>query len=1172
MASRAPSQKVGVSFAGPPLLLASGTWKQITASLEAQLPLRNIHWKPAARSSIRTIQELYVNFMPLGTLRDENTSQVPVTVLDRPLLHMFFIACEDADLELYRTSVKKQIKDWHTSIVNRKNQEWLIVQVVKPEAKPVTGNFFAIKGSVYDKIRADFNTDKRDRCVQLSWSATSADNPATWAEAVNKIKEGLVSAFDLVLQQREEEVKRSEGQRLMPGWNFCTFFVLKETLATSFEGIGLYEDALAQYDELELLFYGVLKDKNLSWFGTLISPAPNDDSASLLSISKKPYKDLILANTISVFDFRIYLLARQCELLANLGRLNEVSHKTSAFLSAFGRRLREVQNTLPQYFIESWTYSSALSVVAQCDSWLAAFRVESPKVAALNAGKGELLELARIQLDNIGINAGHLPNKPPFCNAYQGPVSTTTESPLKISNRDVLYAISDKDHFHELYVSTTKLAIDMYAKAGRRKFALKLHGSLAALDVHRQRLSTALTTFTSLPAHYSPHHWTSLEFFVLSRALDTHAALDQQHDRDWIHTLLAFLNAYVTTMGKELLMDQADSERYLVGLIEALQKAAVELDQQLEYTDHPALTLTAENEAVPSGNKDGNNLNIIVTNHLPCPLPVTEIRVNLVGRDSERLTFTAQTDSLAPGKTQLTTFSPIPLHGTFALDTSEAYISKLVLQRTHRKSSSSVKVLRSARDVTLVHIPHDLLALDLRVRQPDLIQLGRRSILVALSTGRNHLSRAMVRLSSQNVQHEHAKAVLASGSPPANIEAIDEGFTLLDVDPDCTVLIEVPHTGTPSARIMQVAIKVEYDVQDDPETTRTLLLSRSVLTSLPVAIHVKDHFRGNKLFSRFVVETTTHQHIRISDAQLELLDPAESARVSVCSRKARVVTVTPSQPASFLFCLQSNGGPAVLESLRFSIKYRILREEVQALLDESVRSALGNDISDLPTRVTLLANLTKALESDTKWIQKYSITGELDVPSADNESVDPVLQLLRANRHSYPPKGKWKELAIPVDVPTMDIVAAAGLRVTSNPAAAEDASEESPFYAGQPLSALITVRTSFHWSDKPRDSDRQYTLRFDLEEMTQDWLVSGRKRGDFAAEDNGEFSFPVTLIALHHGELPLPKVIITPLPVAGEMTMGSLALPSLRTHQEHDAETLLVLPRGGRSTFVLGSS
>jgi hypothetical protein len=50
---------------------------------------------------------------------------------------------------------------------------------------------------------------------------------------------------------------------------------------------------------------------------------------------------LIVANAISVFDFRIYLLARQCALLGKMGKVNEVGRKASAFLAAFGRRLRE---------------------------------------------------------------------------------------------------------------------------------------------------------------------------------------------------------------------------------------------------------------------------------------------------------------------------------------------------------------------------------------------------------------------------------------------------------------------------------------------------------------------------------------------------------------------------------------------------------------------------------------------------------------------------------------------------------------------------------------------------------------------------------------------------------------------------------------------------------------
>jgi trafficking protein particle complex subunit 10 len=100
---------------------------------------------------------------------------------------------------------------------------------------------------------------------------------------------------------------------------------------------------LLQYDELEASFFQVLREKNLSWFGTLISPSPKDDSAHLLSITKKPYRDLIIANTISVFDFRIYLLARQCALLAKIGRINDVGRKASAFLGAFGRRLRDTE-------------------------------------------------------------------------------------------------------------------------------------------------------------------------------------------------------------------------------------------------------------------------------------------------------------------------------------------------------------------------------------------------------------------------------------------------------------------------------------------------------------------------------------------------------------------------------------------------------------------------------------------------------------------------------------------------------------------------------------------------------------------------------------------------------------------------------------------------------------
>ena len=234
-----------------------------------------------------------------------------------------------------------------------------------------------MKGSVLDKIRADFNVDKRDRyqsrlscsvefpimcprCVQLAWSV-GEQSPAVWAVPIGKIKDGLLSALDVAVSSREEEVRRSEGQRHMPGWNFCTYFVLKvsysrqqhaahkerlffqESLATSFEGVNLVEDALQQYIELEAAFMNVLRERNMSWFGSLINPVPKDDSSPLLSTSKKPYRDLILANTISVFDLRIYLLARQSALLNRMRQPIEICQKAMLFLSAFGKRLREAE-------------------------------------------------------------------------------------------------------------------------------------------------------------------------------------------------------------------------------------------------------------------------------------------------------------------------------------------------------------------------------------------------------------------------------------------------------------------------------------------------------------------------------------------------------------------------------------------------------------------------------------------------------------------------------------------------------------------------------------------------------------------------------------------------------------------------------------------------------------
>ena len=54
---------------------------------------------------------------------------------------------------------------------------------------------------------------------------------------------------------------------------------------------------------------------------------------------------------------------------------------------------------------------------------------------------------------------------------------------VQFTNETLNTAFSNQQAFYELYTAVTNRAIDFYAKSGRRKFALKLHGILSALEV-----------------------------------------------------------------------------------------------------------------------------------------------------------------------------------------------------------------------------------------------------------------------------------------------------------------------------------------------------------------------------------------------------------------------------------------------------------------------------------------------------------------------------------------------------------------------------------------------------------------------------------------------------------------------------------------------------------------
>ncbi|KAI1761912.1 trafficking protein particle complex subunit 10 [Hypoxylon sp. FL1150] len=325
-----------------------------------------------------------------------------------PYLKVLLVRCDDNDS--YKSHVRQEIRDWiksntppsgskRNTAENHDAFEWLVVHVVIPNTaaatQPRDSGSLSEKSSatrwrpgsstLLEKMKSDFNTSSKsaaDRVAQIrigvndvpydslprvvpavpsGYTETEQETENSWTDLVSKFRGLILSSFDSRVSQYEDDIKEKDAQRSLPGWNFCTFFILKEGLARGFESVGLVEDALVGYDELSVGLDMIVQDQTstgsrsatnalLSYTDELkqialkaksaIASAEYDDEDEMvdlqssqaegaqpqdpyddipISSTKKPYRDLIVANNVSVFDFRCYIFARQISLLLRLG-------------------------------------------------------------------------------------------------------------------------------------------------------------------------------------------------------------------------------------------------------------------------------------------------------------------------------------------------------------------------------------------------------------------------------------------------------------------------------------------------------------------------------------------------------------------------------------------------------------------------------------------------------------------------------------------------------------------------------------------------------------------------------------------------------------------------------------------------------------------------------------
>ncbi|KAJ8315032.1 hypothetical protein KUTeg_007182 [Tegillarca granosa] len=191
------------------------------------------------------------------------------------------------DLDAYKQTVKDEISEWNNALKARNIPDWLIVVVISDESKVKTK--LLPRSSVIDKVKNDFCNKLPDRCIVLTEPLKQDQKSSeSWKALVHRLRELLLQAFNKHLNKYEENMRSLRESRNEPNWNFVTYFLVQEELAFMFEMIGLYDDAMIQYDELDALFTQFIvthtSGKPVSWLVNMIKDCQSWAGLSL----KKP--------------------------------------------------------------------------------------------------------------------------------------------------------------------------------------------------------------------------------------------------------------------------------------------------------------------------------------------------------------------------------------------------------------------------------------------------------------------------------------------------------------------------------------------------------------------------------------------------------------------------------------------------------------------------------------------------------------------------------------------------------------------------------------------------------------------------------------------------------------------------------------------------------------------
>ncbi|VVD05938.1 unnamed protein product [Leptidea sinapis] len=486
-----------------PLITCAGDWNlfcTLEAPLVAAIPQDSCEWR---RSYGRTTKFVYLDASFIKYNPDKVYPEY--NLLKRPIFHIYWTDC--MDIEFYKTHLREDVETWFKQLEKNNIMDWMVVLVETYDIRKT--NKLIPRTTVLDKIKGEFaikHTEDRFISVinPIKSEARSADS---WRGLIAKLRHFILVGYNKVLNKFEEYMREQRERRNDPEWDFCKYFILQEQLAFVLEMLGLYEESLVQYDELDALFSQFVLNSNITespkWLDKFKQPITSWQAIRLTAVVPQHLRELIIKQKASLLDFRSYLFQRQSAMLL-------LTYKPAEIAS---RCLSTVHNTQLELSL-----LNAQSIDGAPACWAHLACVETLHVCeSCTEMQAPLLHNAKDKLHELGKLCGLLPGCPEpsseqlhlvvMLSAGMGDSETNNKISPTVRLKE---ALCSKTTFQQYYLELAELAMGTYKHIGRLRFARQIGRDLAAFYSELGETSKAVVFLVDALRSYEEQGWMDL--------------------------------------------------------------------------------------------------------------------------------------------------------------------------------------------------------------------------------------------------------------------------------------------------------------------------------------------------------------------------------------------------------------------------------------------------------------------------------------------------------------------------------------------------------------------------------------------------------------------------------------------------------------------------------------